>query len=129
LDEEKDPKGYPSGQVGTKALEKGMPPKSGKSKVLPGDPSAPSPGELLASKNTELGFKQRKVNKRLKSYEEVEEKDGGDPGGPDDVKGRLISFASLVTELIMFFFDIRQEKLLRIIISVVLTDFAHLVSL
>lgn len=88
LDEEKDPKGYPSGQVGTKALEKGMPPKSGKSKVLPGDPSAPSPGELLASKNTELGFKQRKVNKRLKSYEEVEEKDGGDPGGPDDVKDK-----------------------------------------
>ena len=57
-------------------------------KVLP--TTEAGPGELLAQKNTEVGFKQRKVNKRMKSYEEVEEKDNGegeDPtGGGRDLK-------------------------------------------
>jgi hypothetical protein len=71
---------------GMKALgsggDGGGPPGGGKggfsSKVLPGDAG---PGELLAAKNAESGFKQRKVNKRMKAYEEgAEEKDQGDGG-------------------------------------------------
>jgi hypothetical protein len=39
-------------------------------------PNEVAAGDLEASKNTEMGFKQRKVNKRLKSYEEKD--DGGE---------------------------------------------------
>ncbi len=52
--------------------------KAGKGAVVPSEIGA---GDLEASKNTETGFKQRKVNKRFKSYEE---KDGDDQEGPKD---------------------------------------------
>jgi ATP-dependent exoDNAse (exonuclease V) alpha subunit len=51
-------------------------------KVVPEGVEA-GPGEILAAKNTEVGFKQRKVNKRMKSYENDEngeEKDAGNDG-------------------------------------------------
>lgn len=71
---------YPKAKGGGKALEMGLSKKTGK--VLPDGPAGP--GELLAAKNTEAGFKQRKVNKRMKDYEEVEEKDDGGGKGKKD---------------------------------------------
>ena len=59
--------------------------KDGKSSAIDSDaPKEIAAGTLPASKNTEMGFKQRKVNKRFKSYE-VEGGEGGE-GEEDDGK-------------------------------------------
>jgi len=90
---------YPKAkQGGKKALESG---NGGglfdrkKNKVVPGVGSAVATtggvkevaaGQLDATRNTELGFKQRKVNKKYKEYEDPEAGGGGggDEGGKKD---------------------------------------------
>ncbi len=73
-------------QGGKKELEKSytgsMFDRSKKSKVAPMKEIAA--GDLASTKNTESGFKQRKVNKKYKEYEDPEM--GGGGGIPEDAE-------------------------------------------
>lgn len=55
--------------------------KAGGKAATDDGPKEIAAGTLPASKNTEMGFKQRKVNKRFKSYETEEKDDDEFDGG------------------------------------------------